>query len=249
MYGVEGRLMKEWLRGLLSRIGLAAPVLTGEKVEYVDPGRLLFTVPTISNDLAPLAPLGSTSLADDLEIDEDDWCQVEFFRDRYLPELQRILEEYHTFEASHRQTTTMGGRQLTVWRRTYVRVVSREPLLFGDRLVERLAHLLNGEMGPAPVLVSTGSGVGRVKDGFTLSVGRHVVLYGYVAEGEIPVLAAFVGDEPDGLSLSSAFSRLYAALGLVLVDWRAQFILVGANDGGTVRIWQPERGEDSPESP
>jgi len=170
---------------------------------------------------------------------EDDWCQVEFFRRSYLPELERILKEYKAFEASNREMTTIKGNQYAVWRKVYVRRVTRELLLSGDELPAQLAKIVGGEIGPAPALFSSSTWSSRVKNGFTVRVGRNVDLYGYVADGGIRVLAASVGPNPDNQSLVTAFNKLNAELGLVLVDWKSQFILVGTSPDGKVQTWQP----------
>ena len=232
-------MTKKWLASLLGKTGLAQPASTEENVQFVDPGSLMFTIPTISNDLAPLETISSPPQDDEPQMHEDDWCQVEFFRKSYLQELQRMLTEYKAFEASNREMITIQGEQCPIWRKTYVRKVSREPLLSGDEPVTQLAKIVGGQIGPAPVLFSTSSWSGRVENGFTLRVGRNVYLYGHVADSGIPILAASVGPDPDDLSLTTAFSKLSGALGLVLVDWRSQFILVGTRPDGNVQAWQP----------
>jgi hypothetical protein len=57
---------------------------------------------------------------------------------------------------------------------------------------------------------------------------------------EVPVLAASLGPDPDNQSLVAAFSKLSASLGLVLVDWKSQFILLGTGPDGKVEAWQPQ---------
>ncbi|MEA5559509.1 hypothetical protein [Nodularia spumigena] len=229
----------KWLASLLAAIGLAQPAAAAEKLQTVDPKSIMFTVPTISNDLAPLDPIATPPQASEPQMHEDDWCQVEFFRKSYLPELERILKEYKAFESSNRQMTKVQGKEYPVWRNTYVRTVAREPLVLGNEALSQLAKIVGAKPGPAAALFSSSSWSGRVKDGFTLVVGRSVELYGYSSSGDIPVLGASVGENPDDQALVKAFASLNASLGLVLVDWRSQFILVGVNSDGKVQAWRP----------
>lgn len=64
------------------------------KTVNVDPNSILFSVPTLSNDLAPLDPV--------FAFHEDEWSQVEFFTNGQLAMVQRMLEEYKLFEAANR---------------------------------------------------------------------------------------------------------------------------------------------------
>lgn len=232
-------MIKRWVASILAITGLAQPASAGEKVQTMDPKSIMFTVPTISDDLAQLEPISNAPKADEPQMHEDDWCQVEFFSKSYLPDLQRMLTEYKSFEASNRQMTTIEGRQYPVWRNAYIRKVSREALLPGKEAVATLAEITGGQLGPAPVIFSSSSWSGRVKNGFTVRVGRNVDLYGYQTDSGIPVLAASVGPDPDDQSLVEAFAKLNVVQGLVLVDWKSQFILVSMSQDGKVQAWQP----------
>ena len=135
--------------------------------------------------------------------------------------------------------TTINGEKYPVWRNAYVRTVAREALVSGDEPVEQIARTTGGEVGPAPVLFSSSSWSGRVTNGFTVRIGRNVNLYGYTADGGVPILAASVGPDPDDQALVTAFTKLNAALGLVLVDWKSQFILVNTSADGQIHVWRP----------
>lgn len=66
-----------------------------------------------------------------------------------------------------------------------------------------------------------------------------MTLYGYVTDLGIPVLGANVGENPDDFKLTDAFMKLNANAGLILVDWRAQVVLVSVNKSGQIDIWRP----------
>jgi len=56
---------------------------------------------------------------------------------------------------------------------------------------------------------------------------------------DVPVIGASLGPDPDDQALVRAFTRLNAALGLVLVDWKQQFILLDTSPNGKIKVWQP----------
>ena len=89
------------------------------------------------------------------------------------------------------------------------------------------------------VLYSTSTAGGRVKDGFVLPLGGNVTLYGYTTDEGIPVLGASVGQNPDDLKLVEAFTKLNTSAGLVLVDWRAQMLLISTKESGQIDVWRP----------
>jgi hypothetical protein len=70
-------------------------------------------------------------------------------------------------------------------------------------------------------------------------IGRNVDLYGYILDGSVPVVGASLGPDSDDQALVRAFTRMNAALGLVLVEWKLQFILVDTKPDGNVKMWQP----------
>lgn len=205
----------------------------------MDPKSILFTVPTISDDLAPLDPITSKPDPEQPAFHEDEWCQVEFYARSYLPELQGVLKKYKAFELENRHKITVQGKDYWAWRNTYVRKVIRRPLIVGPEPLAQLESLLDARAGGAPILYSTGALTGRVKGGFTLQLGGTLTLYGYQCSGQISVLGALVGQNPASQVLSRVFERLHAAYGLVLVDWRSQFILVAVSEGGKLSLWSP----------
>ncbi len=223
--------MKRVFATLLSAVGLSRPDAKGQDVQTIDPSKILYTVPTISDDLAPVEKV-ELPLADSaFTLHEDDWCQVEFFTTARLPELQRMLKEYKAFEAKNR---TSSG-----WKNVYVRRIERSPVLAGGDGVERLGGLLKVNAGDAPVLHATASLTGRVTNGFSMSLGGNIWLYGYASNEGIPILAASVGEHPDDQVLTTAFAVLCREAGLVLVDWKQQLLLTGVDDRGKIEVWRP----------
>lgn len=223
--------MKRVFATLLSAIGLSRPDAKGQDLQTIDPSKILYTVPTISDDLAPVEKVELPLSDSAFTLHEDDWCQIEFFTAARLPELKRVLTEYKAFEAKNR---TSSG-----WKNVYVRRVERSPVLGGSDALRRLEELMKSVAGDAPVLHATSSLTGRVVRGFSMSLGGNIWMYGYDSDQGLPVLAASVGQNPDDQVLTSAFALLHREAGLLLVDWKQQLVLVGVDARGQIEIWRP----------
>ncbi|MFZ6743710.1 hypothetical protein ACO0LC_10825 [Undibacterium sp. JH2W] len=195
----------------------------------VNPQEILFSIPTLANELAPLLPVTEQPKAADFLLHEDEWEQMEFFAAERAEEVQATLSEYHLFEAGHR---TEGG-----WRKAYLRQLARTTVL---RLpVSELAAALGGKPGPAPLLYYATSLSGQVQDGFSIALGGNVSLYGYTNADGIPVLGVSMGPDADNARLIATFSYLYTNHDLILVDWRSQMLLRAVNAAGQLDVWRP----------
>lgn len=223
--------MKKAIAAILALFGLPTASAQEGKPQLIDPTKILFTVPTISDDLAPMEPLGEAPHATAFSFHEDDWCQLEFFPKSQLVQVQRLLSEYKSFEAKNREKYG--------WRNTYVRKIARVPVIPGCNAASEISQRFGVSPGPAPILCASGSIAGRVESGFSIPLGGNVTLYGYSEDGGIPVLGAWVGENPDDQKLVQAFSVLNEAYGLLLVDWRQQLLIVGRSADGSLSVWQP----------
>lgn len=223
--------MKRLLASIFALAGAVGAAEAQPKVQTIDPRTVLFTTPTLSNDLAQLEPLLRNPGNGDLVLHEDEWSQVEFFPRSQLGEVQRVLQEYKPFERAQR---VQSG-----WKKVYVRKIRRTPVFPGPDATRDLEGLLGVKVGTAPILFSGGAVSGSVKNGFSYPLGGNVALYGYRDSQGIPVLGANVGSNPDDSKLTSAFMKLNAERGLILVDWRAQLILVSVTLSGKIETWQP----------
>jgi hypothetical protein len=223
--------MKKLFTSALSMLGLSKADDSGQKIQTIDASRILYSVPTLSDDLAPMEQLDGTLPKDTFAFHEDDWCQVEFLPKDRIAELQRILKEYKAFEAANR--TKQG------WRSVYVRKIQRSPLITGADALRRLETLLGAKAGQSPILYSSGAITGHVVNGFSIPLGGNITLYGYTTEDGIPVLAASVGAHPDDRLLVNTFVKLNTEAGLVLVDWKQQMALVGSTPSGEIEALRP----------
>ena len=223
--------MKRLLASILASVGIAGVAQPQSKIQTVDPKTILFTTPTLSNDIAQLEPVDKQPNHDDFVFHEDEWSQVEFFPKAQLPEVQRLLKEYKPFEQAHR---LQHG-----WREVYVRKIQRVPVISGSHPVRQLERLLGVKAGAAPMLFSASTVSGRVKNGFSVPLGGNVTLYGFTEGQTIPVLGAIVGKSPDDSKLTQAFAKLSTSNGLLLVDWRAQLVLMSVSPSGQIEVWRP----------
>jgi len=223
--------MRKLLASLLAFVGVTAAAGSPPKVETIDPRKILFTTPTLSNDIAQLERVEREPTESDFVFHEDEWSQVEFLPKEQLAAVERLLSEYKPFEQAHR---AQHG-----WREVYVRKIQRLPVVSGARPGEQVATLLGVKIGPAPMLFSASTVSGRVKGGFSLPLGGNVTLYGYTDGQSIPVLGAIVGRNPDDSKLTQAFIKLNSSHGLILVDWRAQLVLKSVAPSGQIEVWRP----------
>jgi len=223
--------MKKLLAYVLALVGVSAGAQAQPTLQTVDPKSITFTTPTLSSDIAALEPISGQPSKEDLVLHEDEWAQVEFLRVEQLPAIKKALSEFKSFEAAHR--TKYG------WTEVFVRSLPRETLVAGDGALQHLHGVLGAAVGPAPVLFSSNTITGRVRNGASFDLGGNIVLYTAPAHSGVLVLGAKVGPNPDDSRLVSAFAKLNASDRLVLVDWRQQLVLVAMTSGGQVEAWRP----------
>jgi len=223
--------MKRLIAPLLALIGVAGAAQPQPKVQTIDPKTILFTTPTLSDDLAKLEPVARPPTEADFGFHEDEWSQVEFLPKAQLAVVQRLLREYKPFEQAHR---VQPG-----WREVYVRKFQRVPVVSGSQPAEQLGRVLGVKVGAAPILFSSGTISGRVSNGFSFPLGGNVTLYGYTEGQTIPVLGAIVERNPDDAKLTQAFVKLSSSYGLILVDWRSQQVLMSVDKSGQIEVWRP----------
>ena len=227
--------MKKILAATVALIVFAVATHALHSPQTIEPSDILFSVPTLSEDPAPLAPFesfASTVETTTLSFHEDEWAQIEFFPKSRFYEIQQVMKEFKIFEATQRA----GGG----WRQVYARKVHTTPVLVGAQLLMQLEAALGTKKGASPIIESGGNAPSRVSNGFTFRIGSGLTLYGYTdAIGNIPVLGAIVDTSSDGSALIEAFIKLARSNGLILVDWRAQQVLVSVSEFGKVDLWQP----------
>jgi hypothetical protein len=222
--------MKKLLTSLFVRQG---SVVRQERIEPVfesDAG--VFSIPTLSNDVAELEPVVSPMSSDVFQFHEDEWSQAEFLPASQLEHVRHILTEYVHFEQEQR---TDSG-----WREAYIRQLARVPVISGDGALGWLEAQFGVSAQPAPLLFSGSRIQGRVKNGFSLALGGDVRLYGYQNDFGIQMLGVHLASGADKSVLSAAFATLNSSIGLILVDWCAPFVMVSRDASAQACLWKPE---------
>ncbi len=223
--------MKKILASALAIVGISAGAQAQPAVQMIDPKTIMFTTPTLSNELADLEPLGRQPSNEDLVFHEDEWAQIEFLRADQLPVIKKTLGDFKSFELAHR---VKHG-----WSEVFVRHFPRETLIAGDSAIQHLQQVLGVASGPGAVLFSSNTVNGRVKGGASFRLGGNVALYTSPGPNGVQILGANVGRNPDDSKLLSAFAKLSASDHLVLVDWRQQLVLIATTRDGQVDVWRP----------
>jgi hypothetical protein len=223
--------MKRIFTALLTTMGLTAGAQPDPPVQSIDTKSLRFSMPTVAADDIKFVMPTKETFEGAPQFHEDEWCQLEFFQKSRLSEIQQLLSEYKTFEKKHR---TEHG-----WNEIYARKIVRSAVLKEGHEPNSIAGVLNARPLPAPILTTNSRPLGQVKDGFTLQLPGSVILYGFKEGKNITALGAIVERGGDDAQLTKAFLSLSARYGLILVDWRAQQILVSATHAGQIEVWRP----------
>lgn len=197
----------------------------------VDPKTIMFSMPTVAaDDIKFVVPI-KESFEGAPQFHEDEWCQLEFFPRSRLAEIQRRLVEYKAFEEKHR---IQHG-----WNNIYARRIRRETVVRGDDASDDIATSVGAVPRPSPILTTTSRPLGQVKDGFTLELPGSVLLYGVKTFDGVSTLGATVARGGDDTQLTQTYVMLFKKYGLLLVDWRAQQLLLSVSEKGDISVWRP----------
>ncbi|MCY1043700.1 hypothetical protein OV208_20440 [Corallococcus sp. bb12-1] len=181
------------------------------KVDTVDPRDLLYSLPTLSNELPAIAE-GSTKLGKRvLELHEDDWRQVEFVALALQAPVDAELEAIEQIYTGHRKGAGFDA--------LHVRKGGSSPL---EDIRLALADV-RGALGGAAAWqdgLSFRGVAGLIAGGFAVQVTSALTLYGVEHEGYVTAL----GLQRTGASADfEEVARMLAALAtrhqLCLVDW------------------------------
>ena len=174
------------------------------KVEKMDPKELLYSIPTISNEL-PGTFRANYIDGQPYEISEDDWRQLEFLKPSALPKIEQECEAINQLKAEH----SVPLDNFTAFKECHVRDIIGEPGLkvsLNDLLV-----LL--EQSTADRL-KLRDDQGWVKNGFSITT-PHSVYFGLEENGKISDLC--LGDPTEGTS--EEIHRIVHHFDLVFVNW------------------------------
>ncbi|MFV8581004.1 hypothetical protein ACNRBH_17920 [Ralstonia pseudosolanacearum] len=223
--------MKKLLSTLVAAFGIQPPAHAEPSAQMVDPKTIMFTMPTVAADDIKFVVPTEESFEGAPQFHEDEWCQLEFFPRSRLAEIQRRLVEYKAFEKTHR------GQH--GWSNIYARRIHREAVVRGVDAADDIATSIGAVPRPSPILTTTSRPVGQVKDGFTLELAGSVLLYGVRTSDGVSALGATVARDGDDAQLTRAYITLSDKYGLLLVDWRAQQLLLSVTENGDISVWRP----------
>ncbi|HYO54202.1 hypothetical protein [Archangium sp.] len=186
-------------------------VLREVEVSQVDPREILYSLPTISAELPPIAE-GSTKLSRHvLELHEDDWRQIEFVALTLQTAIEADLRAIERIYTAHRKGSGFDA--------LHIREEVPSPL---EGTWFTLTDL-RSELGEAVTWlegISFRGVAGLVEGGFAVKLTSGPTLYGTQREGRVTVLG--LQRSGTGAALEGD-ARLLAALAsrhqLRLVDW------------------------------
>jgi hypothetical protein len=223
--------MKRLFGRLLAVLALGSVETTSQAGQTIDPSTILFSMSTISDDSAPLEMSGPVSPTD-VVFHEDEWRQVEFFPRSRLAEVQNNLKELKSFAQAHKRG--IG------WSKIYVRKIKPAAVVSGTGALGKLERQLGVHALAGPVLFAGSRNIlGRVANGFALPLGGKVSLYGFQDSTGIPVLGANIAAGGNDQILTRAFSTVSTGERVILVDWRAQMVLISVTPDGQIEAWRP----------
>jgi hypothetical protein len=186
--------------------------LTLRKVAYLDPKKILFTIPTLENTI--LQPDAHFTAAGHriVEIHEDDWRQIEFVSARFAPEIEAELADIATI---FREFSVDNG-QFVAFRQVHMRERIPSPLDLPLALDD--VRTLLGATGMPLGVVSFQRMPGIVLGSFAFQAG-DLVVYG---AGEPDALRCLCIHQQVSTLLQPMFQgvqRLMSTRKLYLVDW------------------------------
>ncbi len=225
------RPTKKILFTILTVFGANAMAPTEPPIQTIDAKDLRFSMPTVAADDIHFVMPTKESFEGAPQFHEDEWCQLEFFPQDRLAEIQKLLNSYKIFEQKNR---IQYG-----WKEIYARRINRRAILQGAEALNTIAKSIQAKVQPAPILTTSSRPLGQVKDGFTLELPGTVLLYGLRTPQGVSALGAIVAHGGDNSQLTKAFIALSKQHKLILVDWRAQQVLVAVNEKGQINVWQP----------
>jgi hypothetical protein len=180
-------------------------------VQRLPPGDILYSLPTISNEL-PSMLAGSSKLEKRvLELHEDDWRQVEWVSDSLMDSVEGELAAIREIYAQHREP---GG-----FRKLHVRTAIPDPLAATILTLEGFAGALGRDATKLDGVAAQGV-AGLVANGFAMRLLSSIEVYGLSSEGRIRVIG-FQNRQVNNAPLYDLRNLAAIAAGhqLLLVDW------------------------------
>lgn len=188
--------------------GKVTVVLAKQEIFDIDPAKVLFSLPTISNDMAMVEAVAS--LENVLVLHEDDWRQFEFLsvslNELAQQEVQDILAIYHT------------QRQASGFKQIHVRKRIGEPLPDVALPLESLAQAFEIEKCFSGVAFNNAAAT--IINGFAWQTASGWIFWGQTdAQSNLVVLCLLPPHEAEAKIMANKIDDFLLANDLLLIDW------------------------------
>jgi hypothetical protein len=199
-------------------------VLTLAKVQQVSPKDILYSLPTLNNDL-PRVIGGAQQGQRIFTMHEDDWRQIEFISTTHTDAIHaQIGEIRRIFDEESVQT-----ERFTAFRRLFVRKEIPAPI--ADPLPLAQVQSLFAANSTSYDGLAIGTTTDLVEGGFALDLAG-IVLYGQQHEGNVTALGLAMGSggSANPATMAGLFAALMRQYSLSLVDWCSMLVLPADSD-------------------
>lgn len=186
-------------------------------IEMVDPNSLLFSLPTISNDLPGITPTNFIG-ANFIEMHEDDWRQIEFIS---VDQKEKIYKEITSIQNIYDRESVEVKPGLA-FKDTHVRELIPRPITTPFHF-DKLSNSLGNNFKRGYLKIIGYQGV--VKNGFYFEADG-IKYYGQTKDGEVIILGIYSADSKNDLINSiDNVATLLNSENLLLVDWVKRLII------------------------
>lgn len=196
-------------------------VLTLKKVVKVPVKDILFTLPTLCNEIPALLPDSTREGKQVLELHEDDWRQIEFVSLIHRHAIDAELAGIRTIY----QEASVNNGHVRAFKRIHLRHITT-PFLDEIRL-EHFFSFFTSAFSSYDGIAYQGSD-GLVDGGFAFST-VSVLFYGQQVEGVMKVLGIKMRAPAEHMDIAHSLQRFMKTYDLCLMDWCAlQLVLAQA---------------------
>lgn len=202
------------------------------QVEHISPQNILFTLPTISNELPEMAPSSPFQGSFEWELMEDDWRQYEFLNPSSREIIDQELESISTIWSDHRKDSQGGAIDnesgFYAFSRLHVRKTIGEPHLAVnfDALQATLCQLIGTEALQVGALKIHPT-AGCVKNGFAINT-PVAIFYGTLDTNSTHGIVTLLGISPKDdeankaqqtPDIASIIETITSTYDLIFVNW------------------------------
>lgn len=184
------------------------PPVAKNEVKKTDPTSIFFTIPTLEDSFPPIAGLSDSP---GLQINEDDWRQVEFIDKGQRSLIEQEMDEVREIYENHSEKNDT----YTFFTKVAIRKRIRQPLYIDYSKLR--SYLADNELALKGISVIRNSA--QIKDGFSFTI-NGITFYGILDRGIIKTFCIHTSEGNEDLQLpAEQLSRLLKNENLYVVDW------------------------------